>query len=135
MSLELSMLLAASLVSALQMFPYAVAYYRHWGIAEVFANRSNTPALPEWAERARRAHHNTVENMVHFIPLVLAIEFTHSNNDVTGMAAVIFVCARVLYILLYTLGVKWWRSISYTTGFAAEAVMLWQLIQHLGAGQ
>ena len=131
MSVELSMLMAAAILCALQMFPYAVAYYRHWGVDVVFADRSRTPALPVWAERAQRAHHNMVENLVHFIPLVLVLELTQSHSRLSALACVVFVVARTLYVPLYILGVKWWRSVSYTLGLAAEGVLVAQLFPAL----
>ncbi|MDH5191124.1 MAG: MAPEG family protein [Gammaproteobacteria bacterium] len=129
MTTELQTLIYIIILAMFYYFPYVVAYFKYWGFNTVFGNRENVPALPEWAERARAAHDNMNENMIHFVPLVLIAHITGVSNEMTVMGVTLFFYSRIAYLVIYTLGIPWLRSLAYTTGLVGEVMILLQLFK------
>ena len=128
MSTDLTMLVATAALALISFLPYFVAYIQHWGITGIVGNRENLPALPSWANRALAAHGNLTENLVHFAALVLVAHVTGAANDITAMGATIFFWARVIYLIVYTAGVPWIRTIAFMAGWVGEVMILTQLL-------
>ena len=45
-----------------------------------------------------------------------------------AMAAVVYFWARVVHVLAYVFAVPWVRTLAFTVGFGAQAVIAWQLL-------
>lgn len=127
MSTDLTMLVAAATLALLSFMPYFIAYIQNWGITGIVGNRENLPELPAWAKRSLAAHGNLTENLVHFAALVLVAHVTGASNDVTAMGATIFFWARVIYLIVYTAGIPWVRTIAFMAGWVGEVMILSQL--------
>ena len=66
-----------------------------WPLGDILGNRAaRLPALPPWAERARRAQANMLENLPHFAALVLVAHAAGLSNAQTALGATIFFWAR-----------------------------------------
>ena len=127
LSTDLTMLVASAALALFSFMPYFIAYIMHWGIGGIVGNRDNLPALPAWAQRAVSAHENLTENLVHFAALVLVAHVIGAANDITAMGATIFFWARVLYLVVYTAGIPWVRTIVFMAGWVGEVMILSQL--------
>ena len=128
MNTELKMLFASALLALFQFMPYLMAYMKHWGMAVAMGNRDNPPPLPAWAERSIRAHRNMTENLVHFTAIVLIAQILDISNEMTALGAMLFFYARVLYVILYTLGIPWVRTLAFMAGVIGELMIAIQLI-------
>src|SRR5216117_2510334 len=73
MTTDLIMLTASAVLTGALVLPYGLAMWALWPVREVLGNRETPPPLPPWAERARRAQHNMLENFPHFAALVLVV--------------------------------------------------------------
>ncbi|WP_455206473.1 MAPEG family protein [Kaarinaea lacus] len=93
----------------------------------IAGNREKLPELPQWAQRAQAAHVNLTENLVHFSALVIVAHLATASNDVTAMGATLFFWARVAYLVIYTVGIPWLRTVAFMAGFAGEIMILSQL--------
>src|SRR5205814_7384027 len=62
MTTDLIMLTASAVLTGALVLPYGLAMWALWPVREVLGNRETPPPLPPWAERARRAQHNMLEN-------------------------------------------------------------------------
>lgn len=82
-----------------------------------------------WAKRMMRAHHNAVENLVIFAPLVLTVQLTGSNNSVTAAACLIYFVARAAHVVVYTLAIPVLRIVAFMAGFGAQAVLAVTLLR------
>src|SRR3989442_14844554 len=71
MTTDLIMLTASAVLTGALVLPYGLAMWALWPVREVLGNRDAPPPLPPWAERARRAQRNMLENFPHFAALVL----------------------------------------------------------------
>lgn len=131
MNTELTMLLASAVLALLHTVPYLAAYLKHWGLAVAVGNRENTPPLPAWTRRFIRAHRNLVENLVHFTAIVLIAQILGVSNSMTALGATLFFYARVLYAIVYTLGIPWIRTLLFIAGVTGEILILSQLAGQL----
>ena len=69
-------------------------------------NREKAAELPQWAARFGRSHTNFMESMPSFVGLILLAYVLKVSDPVTVNAAWVFVGARLLYITIYTAGIK-----------------------------
>lgn len=111
-------------VTALMWIPYTLALVMRGGLMAAMGNRDNVPALPAWAERAKRAHGNAVENLALFAPAVLvASQSTHGAQKVVD-AAGIYLVVRLLHYVSYVLGVPGLRTLSFVAGWVATLALV-----------
>jgi uncharacterized MAPEG superfamily protein len=81
------------------------------------------PVDPPWADRARRAHLNAIENLAVFAPLVLVAAIVEVSTRATILSAQIYVAARIAHHLLYAVGVPVVRTIAFFVGACATLVI------------
>ena len=56
--------------------PYVLNSFMVRGLMQTMGFREDLPPLPPWAQRAKKAHYNAVENLVLFAPVLIAHAFT-----------------------------------------------------------
>ncbi len=113
--------------------PYVLARIRVRGLMATMGNPDpDAPALPDWADRAQRAHVNLAENLTHFAALVLIAQALGIAAAV-GMAAVVFFWARVAHAVIYILGIPVLRTLAFLVGWGAEIVIFLKVIESLYA--
>jgi len=98
-----------------------------WPVREVLGNRDAPPPLPPWAERARRAQRNMLENFPHFAALVLVANAAGLANYQTGLGATMFFWARLVHAVVYITGIWWLRAPAFFAGVAGECLILLRL--------
>ncbi|NID16709.1 MAPEG family protein [Luteibacter yeojuensis] len=121
---ELHVLVLVAIVTALMWLPYMLARIFTRGLVKTMANPD--PSFkpdPAWAERARRAHANAVENLAVFAPLAIVAATIGVSTPTTVMAANIYLWARIAHFVVYTLGIPVLRSLAFAAGFAATLAM------------
>src|SRR3989454_12437897 len=124
MTTDLIMLTASAVLTGALVLPYGLAMWALWPVREVLGNRETPPPLPPWAERARRAQHNMLENFPHFAALVLVVNAAGLANDQTGLGATMFFWARLVHAVVYITGIWWLRAPAYFVGVAGGALLL-----------
>ena len=110
MSLELTFLIWSVALTFIQMLVAATGATLQFGLPDLAGNRENLPPATSWAGRAQRAHRNMLENLVLFAVLVLVTEITNHNNAMTGLGVQVFFWARVVYAVIYVIGLPWLRT-------------------------
>ncbi len=96
---------------------------RAGGIAWNAGNRDRAPDVPAWVERAGRALGNHKENFPLFATAVLVVHLAGRADRVTGIAAVVYVVARMAHALVYVAGITGVRSAAFTVGALASLVL------------
>lgn len=86
------------------------------------------PPQANWAHRMMRAHSNAVDNLVVFSALVLAIQLSQANNEMTATAAMIFFYARLTHAVTYAMGIPVFRTLAFLVGFICQAMLFIQFI-------
>ena len=69
------------------------------------------------------AHDNAVENLIIFAPLVLILNAIDYSTKWTVLACAVYFWARVAHIVVYALGLPVFRTLAFTVGFLAQAVL------------
>ena len=128
MSLDLKYLLFSVLLTFVQVLIAAASTTQHVGLTAAVGNREGLGELTGFTGRARRAHLNMVENMVLFTALVLVAVITNKTNAATAMGALIFFWARLVYALIYLLGIAWLRTLAWVVSVIGMIMIALQLI-------
>ncbi|OHT22306.1 MAPEG family protein [Edaphosphingomonas haloaromaticamans] len=114
--------------TALMWIPYTVALIARGGLMAAMGNRDKVPALPAWAERARRAHGNAVENLVLFAPLLLLAAAASPGSAAIGAAAHVYLGARIIHYFAYVAGIPVVRTLAFVTGWGATIAIALALL-------
>jgi uncharacterized MAPEG superfamily protein len=127
---ELFWLALTATMTALFWVPYVLNRFARLGLLGTLATprMDAPPAESEWAQRARRAHANAVENLVVFTALVAAAQLAGVSNQATALGAALFFWGRLGHFLAYTLGIPYARTLLFTVAWIGEILIAWQVL-------
>ena len=129
LSTELFWLVLTLLMTALMWLPYIINRMLEQGIAAaIWDPYGDTSTTVAWADRMMRAHHNAVENLVVFAPLVIAVQLTGSHSASTASACMVYFFARLLHYLAFSFAVPVLRVVTFLTGFAMQLLLALALL-------
>jgi uncharacterized MAPEG superfamily protein len=123
---DLQWLAAIVLLTLLSAFPYVLARIVTIGLVRTMGNPAagDAAALPAWAQRARCAHANAVENLVLFAPALIAAHLHNPQAPMLAVAAEVYFIARLVHYAVYMAGVPVLRTLAYFAGIAATLAVL-----------
>jgi len=98
------------------------------GLPRLAGNRENMPAITGWADRAARAHRNMLENLVLFAALVLVAQVAGKANANTALGAQLFFWARLVYAVVYVIGIPWLRTGVWGVSLAGLIMIFFQVV-------
>ena len=127
LSLELTMLVWATILYVVQVMLAALAADIQNGMAWGLGNREVNPVVPGWGGRAQRAHVNMAESLLPFACLLLVAYSTGRVGEWSALGAEIFVASRIAHALFYTGGIKVLRSLAYFGGIAGMILIVVQI--------
>lgn len=131
MTRELFWLTLTVILTGLLWVPYVFDRWRVRGLAGTLANPTrNDKPHDDWANRLIFAHDNAVENLVVFAPLVLILNAIDYSSKWTVLACAIYFWARLVHLIVYTMGVPVLRTLAFTVGFIAQAMLAVAIIQN-----
>jgi uncharacterized MAPEG superfamily protein len=128
---ELDVLALVATITVLMWVPYMLARILTRGPGQTLANPD--PAFapdPAWAERARHAHANAVENLVVFAPLVIVAAMIGVSSPATVIASKIYLGARLVHYIVYAAGIPVIRTLAFVAGVGATLVMAAAVLGH-----
>ena len=126
-SMELTMLMWASILYVVQILIGALAADLKNGLAWGLGNREVIPAVDGWGGRAQRAYVNMAESLLPFACLVLIAHSMGRTGDLSALGAEVFLISRLAYAVLYVAGIKILRSLAYFGGIAGMILIIVQL--------
>ncbi|MDU0341022.1 MAPEG family protein [Bosea rubneri] len=130
---ELYSLTLVAAATILMWLPYTLARILTRGLMPTLANPvPSFPPDPAWAERARRAHANAIENLAVFAPLVIVAALTGISTPATVFAAKLYLGARLVHYVVYAAGVPIVRTLAFATGVAATLVFVAAILGQSG---
>jgi uncharacterized MAPEG superfamily protein len=128
---ELYVLAAVATLTVLMWIPYMSARILTRGPTRTLANPDPAfPSDPAWAERARRAHANAVENLAVFAPLVLILALIGVSTPATIAASKIYLGARFIHYIVYAAGIPVVRTLAFVVGVGATLVIAVAVLSH-----
>jgi uncharacterized MAPEG superfamily protein len=128
MTTDLAMLAWSAALCVVLFLPYVMARAMVWGLADTVGYPKNPPTLPDWAERAHRAHINMVENLAPFAALVLVAQASGHAGAATALGATLFFWARVAHAIVFIAGIPWLRTLAFLVGVIGMAMIFFQII-------
>ena len=128
MKTELLYLALVTAFTGLLWIPYVLDRIAVGGLMEAVGYPANPKPQSPWAQRLKRAHANAVENLVVFAALILTATSLGIASAAIGSAAVVYFWARVVHAGAFAFAVPWVRTLAFTVGFLAQAVVAWQIL-------
>lgn len=128
MKTELLYLTLATVFTGLLWVPYILDRVTVRGLIDAVGYPANPKPQSPWAQRLMKAHANAVENLVIFASLVLVAHALGVTNAAIAGACIVYFWARVVHALAYTFAVPWVRTLAFTVGFLAQAVLAWHVL-------
>ena len=124
MPVELKVLGYAALLQVVQFIVMAIPVNIQLGVAYTGGNRDVQQQATGVAGRLKRALDNHFEGLILFTIAVLVVVLGESSSTLTERCAWAYLCARILYVPAYASGIYLVRSLIWTVGFVATAIML-----------
>jgi uncharacterized MAPEG superfamily protein len=110
MTIELWMLVWAIVLTFVQMLIAVQGATIQVGLTTLAGNREDMPALSGWKGRADRSYRNMREYLLLFAALVLVAHVANATSSLSALGAQIFLYARVVYAVVYLIGIPWLRT-------------------------
>lgn len=134
MSTEIYWLVLTILITALMWVPYILnSFFVRGIIPTMMYPGKDAPPLSDWAQRAKAAHYNAVENLIIFAPLVVVCHLYQSSLDMgtVAAAAMIYFLARLVHYIVYTLKIPFFRTLSFLVGWGVQIYLVYLLLTSL----
>lgn len=128
MSTELKMLVWTCGITILFWIPYILARIQTAGLARTLSYEADDDPLPGWAERAKRAHRNAIENLAPFGLLVIVAHVANVSTSATVYAAIVYFWARLVHYLGFISGLSYIRTLSFAVGWVCTLIFAAALI-------
>ncbi|MDX2483845.1 MAG: MAPEG family protein [Pseudodonghicola sp.] len=124
MTPELTALTLATLLQVVQFLLYSGAAQRQVGPRYALSPRDEPRQLTGTAGRLQRALTNHFEGLILFSIAVAVITLSHQSTPFTATCGWTYLAARILYVPAYAFGWSPGRSMIWSVGFLATALML-----------
>ncbi len=131
MTTELTYLLYTAILTGVLWIPVVIGYLVSRGMLKpVDYKVAPTSPLPDWVNRANRAHLNAVETFAPFAAVVLIANAVGVSNSITLNAAAVYFYARTAHAVLHIAGVGLLmaRTVIFTLGWLAFMAFALQLL-------
>ena len=122
MTTELKWLALSCLFTAVMWVPYILNQISVQGLTALGYPVNPAPNA-DWAERLKKAHYNSIENLVVFGLLVVIAHLADIHTSWTVMACIIYFWTRLAYVIVYTLGVPVARTLTFAVSFFCTLAM------------
>lgn len=126
---ELYWLTAVSILTGMMWVPYIIQLILQMGPVAAFMDRYHeTPHEARWAQRAKRAHTNAIENLAVFAPLAIGVHVLGLGTQLTAAASAAFFVARAAHYVVYVLALPLVRTLLFLAGVACQMVLAGRLL-------
>ena len=131
MTTELFYLLCTSLLTGCLWIPVVIGYVRSRGVLTPESYRiAPTSSLPDWVNRANRAHVNAAENFAPFAAAVLVGHAIGAHGAITESCAAVYFYARLAHAAVHVSGFGQFkaRTVLFTVAWVAFVVFVATLL-------
>ncbi len=126
---ELFWMAATAILTGVLSVTYTTSLVRQMGFGNaIMDGQHETPVEEKWAQRAKRAHNNAVENFVLFAPLAIGVHVAGLGTDYTALACAIYFFARLAHFLVYAFGLPAFRTVTFAIGVVCQLVLAGQIL-------
>ncbi|MEZ4704000.1 MAG: MAPEG family protein [Bdellovibrionota bacterium] len=130
MSQTLFWLTLSLILTAVLWIPYILNALVVQGVGAM-GYQEGLPMLRPWAQRAKKAHYNAVENLVLLAPATLAYVLLMGQNtgETLICALQIYFFSRLIHYVSYMVAVPYVRTLSFSSGWFATLYILIKVYQ------
>ncbi len=128
MTTDLTMLTWTAGLTTLMWLPYILNRLAIHGIMPSLTYKTDAEPIAEWAERAKKAHYNAVENLVVFAVLVVVAHVVGAANEATAAAAMTYFWIRLAHYVLYIANVPFGRTLTFAVGWLSLLCIFYQIV-------
>ncbi len=112
MSTELRVLAFSVALIFIQFFTTSYFYLKQRGSRWNASNRDQpAPILVGVGGRVERSYKNIMETFPLFLTAIALVEFSGTQNSISGAGSLIYIISRVLYFPIYAFGIPFWRTL------------------------
>jgi uncharacterized MAPEG superfamily protein len=129
MTTDLKMVAWTAGLTLILWIPYILARLITYGPGRTLSYAADKEPLPAWAEKAKKAHYNAVENLAPFAALVLIAHLSGTASSVTTTAAIVYFWARVAHYLSYLSAIPYLRTLTFAISWIAMIVIFSEIIK------
>ena len=133
MTPELRYLLLTAILTGSLWIPVVIGYVSTRGpLKPADYKTAPTSPLPDWVNRANRAHINAVEGFAPFAAVVLIAHAAGVSDAVTAASAAVFFWARLVHAIVHVSGFSAFRTrtVLFSVGYAAFMTFAVELLRH-----
>jgi uncharacterized MAPEG superfamily protein len=133
MTPELRYLLLTAILTGSLWIPVVIGYVSTRGpLKPADYKTAPTSPLPDWVNRANRAHINAVESLAPFAAVVLIGHAAGISDPVTIASAAVFFWARLVHAIVHVSGFSAFRArtVLFSVGYAAFTTFAVELLRH-----
>ena len=130
MSVELEMLVWVSTLTLLMWVPYVLSGIINDGLVASLKWQGDEKQRFLWAEWAKRAHYNSIENLIPFAIIVIIAHLTNISNEVTTSAATAYFWLRAIHYIFYTAGISFMRTLAFIGSWLAQICIVFQILSN-----
>ncbi|HXH32669.1 MAG TPA: MAPEG family protein [Bacteriovoracaceae bacterium] len=123
------------LQTALMFVPYVLNLFYKRGILGALRYYQPAPAMSDWAQRARAAHLNAIENLVVLAPAVLSYLILMKDAADAPRIVVclqIYFFSRLAHYVVYAMKLNYLRTIFFLIGWITTVCLICKVMQTLG---
>jgi uncharacterized MAPEG superfamily protein len=134
MKTELVYLLLTAILTGVLWIPVVIGYVATRGPLTPAAYKvAPTSPLPDWVNRANRAHMNAVENLAPFAAVVLVAQAAGVSTAVTQICAAVYFYARVAHAVIHISGFGLFmaRTLAFTVAWGAFIAFAVVVLMHV----
>ena len=133
MKAELLYLVLTALLTGILWIPVVIGYVSSRGALTPagYKKAPDTP-VPDWVNRANRAHQNAVENFAPFAAVVLVAQTLGISTPVTQASAAVYFHARVAHAVIHISGFGRFRArtVLFSVAWLAFIVLSVVVLEH-----
>lgn len=132
MTTELHYLLLTAILTGALWIPVVIGYVSSRGfLRPVDYRTAPTSPLPDWVNRANRAHLNAVESFAPFAAVVLIARAVGVSDSVTALSATVFFWARLVHAVVHVTGFSrlMARTVVFSVGWCAFMTFAIELLR------
>jgi uncharacterized MAPEG superfamily protein len=133
MTTELFYLLLTALLTGVLWIPVVIGYVLSRGLLKPSDYKvAPTSPLPDWVNRANRAHMNAVENLAPFATVVLIAHAVGVSTSITEISAAVYFYARAAHAAIHISGFGLFmaRTVIFTVAWVAFVTFAIELLRH-----
>jgi len=133
MTTEFFYLLLTAILTGVLWIPVVIGYVSSRGpLKPIDYKVAPTSPLPDWVNRANRAHMNAVENFAPFAAVVLIAHALGVSTSVTEICAAVYFFARAAHAVIHVSGFSHFmaRTVLFTVAWVAFVTFAIELLRH-----